>query len=173
MQTLEDLHNHYKQVRQRIQSAKPIVVRKPVRQVKIIHIIEAAELAAKRRAEEELAFYEEARRKATEALKPSRYKLKVIEIAKKHGIEMEQMVGECRAAKFVKARQEAMYELHMMGLSYPSIGRLLGGRDHTTCLHGMRKHKKYLASIAASEASGLRVDTGCQLPTRVEAVNDD
>lgn len=63
-------------------------------------------------------------------------------VAKKHGIGVEQLIGQCRARHFVAARQEACYELHKMGLSYPAIGRRLGDRDHTTIIHGVRQHIK-------------------------------
>jgi chromosomal replication initiation ATPase DnaA len=33
-------------------------------------------------------------------------------------------------------------------LSTPQIGRALGNRDHTTVLHGIKRHEKRLAAIA-------------------------
>jgi chromosomal replication initiator protein len=45
-----------------------------------------------------------------------------------------------RTAPVVYARQIAMYLCKYRTLkSYPEIGRRLGGRDHTTVLHGHRK----------------------------------
>ena len=40
----------------------------------------------------------------------------------------------------VKVRQVAMYLLrNELGLSFVEIGNLLGGRDHTTIMHGVDK----------------------------------
>jgi chromosomal replication initiation ATPase DnaA len=38
-------------------------------------------------------------------------------------------------ARESRARADAMWELRELGLSYPAIGRLLGGRHHTTVMH--------------------------------------
>lgn len=61
--------------------------------------------------------------------------------------------GEKRNASIVKARQVAMYilkyELHM---TLNEIGNLLGGRDHTTIIHGVEKMElSMLKSMPPSE----------------------
>lgn len=50
-------------------------------------------------------------------------------------------------------RQEVMWRLRMICWkdgspkhSFPEIGRAIGGRDHTTALHGFRKHEKRMAA---------------------------
>lgn len=56
------------------------------------------------------------------------------------GIPYSMMVGETRMVEIVIRRQLLVWELkRMFGMSFPSIGRLLGGRDHTTALHAYRK----------------------------------
>lgn len=48
--------------------------------------------------------------------------------------------GPKRDASIVKARQVCMYLLkHELGLTLAEIGNLLGGRDHTTIIHGVDK----------------------------------
>lgn len=48
--------------------------------------------------------------------------------------------GPKRDSSLVKARQIAMYVLKTdLALSYVEIGNILGGRDHTTIMHGVRK----------------------------------
>ena len=48
--------------------------------------------------------------------------------------------GPKRDARLVKARQIAMYMLkNDLSLSLVEIGNILGGRDHTTVMHGVRK----------------------------------
>lgn len=62
-------------------------------------------------------------------------------IAFKHGLTIKEIEGQARWAKFVAARQEYFYYARMvLGKSYPEMARRLGGRDHTTALHGARKH---------------------------------
>lgn len=65
------------------------------------------------------------------------------EVAERHRVPVAVMKGTRRYKKYVHARQEAMYRISMEveNLSLPQIGRNLGGRDHTTVLHGIRAHK--------------------------------
>lgn len=66
------------------------------------------------------------------------------EIARQHGVRLRELVSDRRDRHLVTARQHAMwrmkYECHH--LSLPAIGRILGNRDHTTVLHGIRKHQQ-------------------------------
>lgn len=63
------------------------------------------------------------------------------EVAAKHGVGVLDICSPCRTARFVKPRQEACYRIYTeTTLSMPQVGRLLGGRDHTTVLHGIRAH---------------------------------
>ena len=87
----------------------------------------------------------------TSSFSPGRKR--AIEIAQKHGISFKSMISKNRNKYFVIARHEAMWEMHKMGISYPRIGIILGGRDHTTCMHGVRQHEKRLAAMKTSEAS--------------------
>lgn len=67
-------------------------------------------------------------------------------VAKARGVSFAEMIGERRSAYLVRTRQEAMWLLkEKCGLSLPQIGRILGGRDHTTILHGIRRHVRRLA----------------------------
>lgn len=53
--------------------------------------------------------------------------------------------GSSRKREFVRPRQVAMYLLkEVLGCSYPTIGRRLGGRDHTTAIYGCEKIEKEL-----------------------------
>jgi len=49
----------------------------------------------------------------------------------------------CSRLRFISVlRQAFMAELYDSGrYSLPAIGRFLGGRDHTTILHGVRAHR--------------------------------
>jgi len=71
------------------------------------------------------------------------------EVAERHRLTLNDLTGSSRRRPFVRPRQEAMYEMMRVQnadgewrWSTPQIGMLLGGRDHTTVLHGMRAHAK-------------------------------
>lgn len=66
-------------------------------------------------------------------------------VARRHGVTVAQLEGPSRLKRFVLARQEAMWEMHATRLwSLPQIAWRLGGRDHTTVLHGVRRHQARL-----------------------------
>lgn len=72
---------------------------------------------------------------------PTLAKQIVRQVAQKHGVSVKDVYSVRRDRPSVAARHEAMYRLREeTTLSLPQIGRLLGGRDHTTVLHGIRKH---------------------------------
>ncbi|MBY2986396.1 helix-turn-helix domain-containing protein [Rhizobium leguminosarum] len=56
------------------------------------------------------------------------------------GIPYTVMIGADRRRKISDPRQVLMWEIHdRFGMSFPAIGRLFGGRDHTTALYSVRK----------------------------------
>jgi hypothetical protein len=68
--------------------------------------------------------------------------------------------GPRRNRVFVRVRQAVCYVAQKQGVhSYPQIGRALGGRDHSTVIHGARQaeiiaqrdpeYRKFLADIEA------------------------
>lgn len=57
-----------------------------------------------------------------------------------YNVKTTQLKGPKRDASLVKARQIAMYLLKQeLGLTLVEIGNILGGRDHTTIMHGVEK----------------------------------
>lgn len=62
------------------------------------------------------------------------------DVATRHNMTVQEMIGKDRRPRYTRARQEAMYLLRQAGYSYPQVGRFVGGRDHTTALHGERQH---------------------------------
>ena len=55
-------------------------------------------------------------------------------------VQYRGIIGRSQCHPIVKVRQELMWELReKFGLSFPAIGRLFGGRDHTTVLFAVRK----------------------------------
>lgn len=69
----------------------------------------------------------------------------VAEVCERHGVPFRDIVSQRRDRKTAKARAEACYRLRMeTTLSLPQIGRKLGGRDHTTILHSVRRYEARL-----------------------------
>jgi hypothetical protein len=66
----------------------------------------------------------------------------VRETAAKHGLSVNDLLSQCRRRAYAWPRQEAMYRVftECPHVSYPEAGRRLGGRDHTTILHGVKAH---------------------------------
>ncbi len=54
------------------------------------------------------------------------------------GVSWEELIGRRRSAYMVNARHVAAWCLRQQGLSYPEIGRVLGGRDHTTAMYSVK-----------------------------------
>ncbi len=86
------------------------------------------------RAEELLRdlLYEEQREVSTERIQQV--------VADHYGVRVADLKSKRRTAAISKPRQVAMYLCRTLtSHSLPEIGRLFGGRDHTTVLHGCRK----------------------------------
>lgn len=56
------------------------------------------------------------------------------------GVTLEDMLSTSRKRNHVFARQVAMYlARQLLGLSFPQLGRIFGGKDHSTVLYSHRK----------------------------------
>jgi chromosomal replication initiator protein len=61
-------------------------------------------------------------------------------VAERFGISRAELVGSSRAATPLRARQVAIFLTRdLTDLSLPQIGRLYGGRDHSTVLNSLRR----------------------------------
>ena len=67
----------------------------------------------------------------------------IVSIVGEHcGVPAKEILGEKRRPDLVQARQLAMYLCReLLGHSYPVIGRMFGGKDHSTVMHGVKKIK--------------------------------
>lgn len=87
----------------------------------------------------------------------------IAQVAHKHGLRVAEVKGDTRTVPIVAARQEAYWRLREeRQLSWAQIGKLLGGKDHTTVLHGYRMHtKKRLEAMQStvSTSSSVGADT--------------
>lgn len=75
-------------------------------------------------------------------------------VAAEHGIEPEDIVGPYRNRRFSWPRQRA-YALvrDLKRYSYPQIGRIFGGRDHTTIMYGIRVYEARVNEAWAAESA--------------------
>ncbi|MFZ5365820.1 MAG: chromosomal replication initiator protein DnaA [Patescibacteria group bacterium] len=91
----------------------------------------------------------------TQELKKILKPKEIIEIVASHfNLKIGDLKGQKRIKKFVFPRQISMYILRTeANLPLMTIAELLGGRDHTTIMHGVEKITKLL-----SENEDLRVD---------------
>jgi chromosomal replication initiator protein len=65
------------------------------------------------------------------------------QVARRFNLEVKVILGNKRLKEVVLARQLAMYLCREeLGLSYPALGKLFGGKDHSTVLHSVKKIKK-------------------------------
>lgn len=71
-------------------------------------------------------------------------------VAKFYNVTMTDMRSRRRLAVLSRPRQVAMYLCRQLTIrSLPEIGRHLGGKDHTTVLHGVRKIETLMLSDPA------------------------
>jgi chromosomal replication initiator protein len=70
-------------------------------------------------------------------------------VASSFGISRAELVGTTRSATPLRARQVAIFlTRELTDLSLPQIGRLYGGRDHTTILNSLRRVEAGIAGDA-------------------------
>ncbi len=68
-------------------------------------------------------------------------------VAKEFNITVSELTGPRRTRRISVPRQVAMFLMRDLGqLSFPQIGEFLGGRDHTTIMHGVTKVEQNLQS---------------------------
>jgi len=128
MQTLEELHAHYRAVRARISDTSKFKQEKSFEPPPKPVVIEFKE--------------------PTFINPPDQI---IYRVAKSHGVSFADIKGTSRKQMYVLARQEAAYRLRMeRGLTLQQIGKLLGHKDHTTILHAIKTHEKRLTERTAT-----------------------
>lgn len=66
----------------------------------------------------------------------------VAEVAAAHGVSTAAIYGPSHARQPFRARAEAMWKVyHATKFSYPQVGRIFGGRDHTTVMNACRRYE--------------------------------
>lgn len=83
-------------------------------------------------------------------VKPGRITMRMIaaEVAEAYRVSVDDLTSMSRKVPLVHIRQEAMWLMRQKTkASLPQIGAFLGGRDHTTVLHGIRQVEKRRAEV--------------------------
>ena len=66
-----------------------------------------------------------------------------LEVCAKHNVKYISIIGKRRSRSIAWPRQEIYWRAYNeTGASLPEIGSALGGRDHTTILHGVRAYAR-------------------------------
>lgn len=66
----------------------------------------------------------------------------IADVCERYGVTQTDLFSRRRDHKLVSVRHELMWMVkNRTTWSLPEIGRRLGGRDHTTVMHGIRKHQ--------------------------------
>jgi chromosomal replication initiator protein len=74
------------------------------------------------------------------------------------GVDRRELAGRSRTKDIVRPRQVAMYLLRAeTDASLLEIGGELGGRDHTTVLHGIKQIERSIGSDASLRAQVLAI----------------
>ena len=73
------------------------------------------------------------------------------EICEQYGVNHIDLISDRRTACLVRPRQHACYRLRTeTTLSFPQIGKLMGGRDHTTAI---ASYRKFLSQLEAGKVT--------------------
>ena len=66
-------------------------------------------------------------------------------VAEHFSMSSEEITGKKRKPALVFARQTAMYLCReILGTSYPVLGQIFGGKDHSTAIYSIKKIEKYI-----------------------------
>lgn len=134
MMTLEELHAHYKAVRERLNNPPP--------KETTVHIGSFMRLGPYPDPLDSPApTVMPVQSVESPAETPARRILS--EVADKHNMPVASFRSDSRKMPFINLRREACYRLSVeLGFSLTQIGRLMGNRDHTTILNAIHMHKK-------------------------------
>ncbi|MCW2982271.1 MAG: chromosomal replication initiator protein DnaA [Solirubrobacterales bacterium] len=88
------------------------------------------------------------------------------QVAERFSISRAELIGSSRAATPLRARQVAIFHTReLTDLSLPQIGRLYGGRDHTTVMNSLRRVEAKLGEDAALSTRVDELRTAINSPT--------
>jgi hypothetical protein len=86
------------------------------------------------------------------SMKPRRsaWSITIAIIKRETGVRRFEIEGQCRTHGIVQARMMACWLMRLAAKrTFPQIGRLIGGRDHTTVMHSVRRIEAMIEEDAA------------------------
>lgn len=138
---LREQHQHYMAVREKLWFSKPKAVA-PVEVVEpppIVKIISARRPTWKLQ-EVNFDLHVQQYRKRLFRIAASPTVVYIQDRCEELGVKYGDVIGAGRLRDVVAVRHQLMWEIYTkFGLSYPALGRLFGGRDHTSTLFAVRK----------------------------------
>lgn len=91
----------------------------------------------------------------------------ISQVSQHLGISQTDLMGSSRTPSSVFARQVAMYLCRsLLGLSYPSLGRLFGGKNHSSVIHAVKKIKLSMLDNKVTHNLVTELTRQCQKGTR-------
>lgn len=150
MNVVMEQHQSWKQARARLEGAKPLLKPQPV--VKTVEVRQPEESKRKKRK----SMLELRLRRM---LKAPLFNRTVTEICARRGVSPLLVAGDNRQREIIAARNEIFAALAALGYSRTAIGRAFG-KDHTTVMHGIRRH----LGEPVKEARRLAIERGEPLP---------
>jgi hypothetical protein len=136
---LREQHQHYMEVRARLFATPPKPKHLTIVEAPIM-IVALPEQRAGQREEVQQDWHvlQHNRRLAEMAANSPKVYLK--DRCDEIGVSYAEIIGAGRRRKISMIRHQLMWEIiKKFGMSYPALGRLFGGRDHTSCLYAVRK----------------------------------
>ena len=88
------------------------------------------------------------------------------------GLELERLMDHGRRADAVAARKAAVLAIRLLrpDVSLPVIGRLIGGRDHTTIMHALRAAHDDERVIGLARAAARRIGALADFDEELERI---
>lgn len=103
----------------------------------------------------------EAHRIIAARLDEPRWRRIMRDVCERHNVTHQELIARIKTNRMIEPRLEAYWRLREVGYSFKRIGQLMGGRDHTTVIHGIKVYAKR-----------NRI-TGATMPERVDHTGSD
>jgi len=146
-----ELHNHYKAVRARLNSVPIKTEPEPKKEPAQVVVFPTPPLMAMEELSEAKMLYG----------MPCSYETRqlILPVLKKYEMTWAKAMTKSQKAHFVKVRCEIYVILSANGWSLNQIGRMCGGRDHTTILNSLKRFaNNYLTDLEKEVADICEID---------------
>jgi hypothetical protein len=136
---LREQHQHYLAVRARLFATPPKPKHLAIVETPIV-IVALPEQRAWQREEVQQDWHVQQHNRRLSEMAANSPKVYLKDRCDEIGVSFAEVIGAGRRRKIAMIRHQLMYEIiKKFGLSYPGLGRLFGGRDHTSCLYAVKK----------------------------------